>query len=49
MEYEKAGEDYSFPQPSPPVRYIRVKKLNSYGNQPYYGISEITFWGQILP
>jgi hypothetical protein len=47
MEYQKAGEDFTFPQPIPAVRYIRVKVLDTYGGTGQIKIGELTFWGQI--
>ena len=47
MEYQKAGEDFTFPQPSPAVRYIRVKVMDTYGGTGQYTIGELTFWGQL--
>ncbi len=49
MDYEKAGEDYNFPQPAPFVRYIRFKMTNSYAGTGRYQLGELTFWGQIVP
>lgn len=47
MVYEKAGEDYTFPQPSPAVKYIRFKVLSTYGGKGQYQFGEFTFWGQV--
>jgi len=49
MVYEKAGEDYTFDQPQQAVRYIRFKVVNTYGGSGKYQLSELTFWGQLMP
>lgn len=45
--YEINGEDYTFDQPQPQIRYLRFKLLDTYGGSGKYWISELTFWGQI--
>ncbi len=40
------GEDFEF-DAVPPVRYIRFKTLETYGNILQIVIAELTFWGQI--
>ncbi len=48
MEYERAGEDYSFPVGIPAVRYMRFKVLiNRGGGGKFYVLNELSFWGQI--
>jgi hypothetical protein len=49
MEYERAGEDYSFPVGIPAVRYMRFKVLiNRGGGGKFYVLNELSFWGQIV-
>lgn len=48
MVYQKAGEDFTFIQPVPSVRYIRFKVLDTYGGTGQYQFGEFTFWGQIV-
>jgi hypothetical protein len=40
------GEDYDFPPGLPPVRYIRIKVLETWNKQNFIHIAELTFWGQ---
>jgi hypothetical protein len=48
MEYERAGEDYSFPIGIPAVRYMRFKVLiNRGGGGKFYVLNELSFWGQV--
>lgn len=49
MVYQRAGEDFTFSQPVPKVRYIRFKVLKTYGGSGQYQLGEFTFWGQIKP
>ncbi len=49
IAYQNAGEDFDFNQPAPPIRYIRFKLLDTYGGTAKYWLTELTFWGQILP
>jgi hypothetical protein len=49
MVYQRAGEDFTFNQPVPKVRYIRFKVLKTYGGSGQYQLGEFTFWGQIIP
>lgn len=39
------GEDFEFPIDIPPVRYLRFKTMNTWGNVDYVYIAELTFWG----
>ncbi|MBV8251965.1 MAG: DUF4959 domain-containing protein [Chitinophaga sp.] len=39
------GEDYDMPPGIPPVRYLRVKILQTWGGFTYFYISEMSFWG----
>ena len=45
--YANAGEDFTFPMNTPPVRYIRIKTLETWGKVDYVFINEFTFWGQV--
>lgn len=47
MDYQRAGEDFSFNQPLPPIRYFRFKVTDTYGGGKYQ-LSELTFWGQLV-
>lgn len=47
MVYQREGEDFTFPQPTPAIRYIRFKVIQSYGGGKYQ-FSEFTFWGQVI-
>lgn len=40
------GEDFEFPPDTPPVRYLRIKVLDTWGGVNYMYIAELTFWGQ---
>src|SRR5690606_22916858 len=42
-EYAQQGEEYKFSIDSPPVRYIRVKSVQTWGNTDYSNSAEITF------
>lgn len=41
------GEDYEFPEGTPPARYIRIKIIETWGSLNYFFIDEMTFWGEI--
>ena len=41
------GEDFEFPENSPPVRYLRFKILETWGFLDYVYIGELSFWGQL--
>lgn len=41
------GEDFNFPEDTPPVRYLRFKILETWGFADYIYISELSFFGQI--
>jgi len=43
------GMDFDFTTDPPPVRYIRFKTTKTYGDIAQVVLSEITFWGQIIP
>ena len=47
LEYAKAGEEYSFDPNAPPVRYIRLRVLDSWGPPAdnYWYFTELSFWG----
>jgi hypothetical protein len=42
------GEDFDFENVVPPVRYIRLKSLESYSSAGQITIAELTFWGQVV-
>lgn len=42
------GEDFIFPEGIPPVRYIRIKILETWGYVDYIYLQEISFWGKVL-
>ncbi|RZL05156.1 MAG: hypothetical protein EOO89_27065, partial [Pedobacter sp.] len=43
------GADYNFDGDPPPVRYLRLKSLETYSSPGQVVISELTFFGQIVP
>jgi hypothetical protein len=45
--YAQAGEDFTLPRDTPPVRYIRIKTLETWGKVDYVFINEFTFWGSV--
>ncbi len=47
MDYQRDGEGFTFEQPQIPVRYIRMKVVDTYGGGKYQ-FGEFTFWGQVL-
>lgn len=44
VAYAKAGEEFVFPDGTPPVRYIRIKPLETWGESDWSTMSELTFW-----
>ena len=42
-----SGEDFVFPDGTPPVRYLRFRMLETWGFLDYIYIQELTFWGQL--
>lgn len=44
IAYANAGEEFTFPSNVPPVRYIRIKVLETWGNGEFMTMSELTFW-----
>ncbi|MEC3878171.1 DUF5000 domain-containing lipoprotein [Parapedobacter sp. 10938] len=42
-----AGEDFTFPDGTPPVRYLRFRMVETWGYLDYIYIQELTFWGQM--
>ena len=40
------GEDFTFPEEAPAVRYIRFKTLETWDYLDYIYIAELTFWGK---
>lgn len=47
IEKAKAGHEFKFPLDAPPVRYIRVKMLQTWGNSDYFWMAEMTIFGQL--
>lgn len=45
--YAAAGEEFLFPEDVPPVRYLRWKTLENWGNVSHVNITEIDVYGQI--
>lgn len=45
LAYLAAGEDFQFDPDAEPVRYIRMKVLDSWGTDTYWYIGEINLWG----
>lgn len=43
-----AGEDYTLPLGTPPVRYIRIKITSVWGPVDYAFIAEMDWWGKIV-
>ncbi|QEH42044.1 DUF5000 domain-containing lipoprotein [Chitinophaga sp. XS-30] len=41
------GHQFKIPIDAPPVRYIRIKMLETFGNSDYFWMAELTFFGQI--
>ncbi len=48
LEYAAAGEEFEFSSELPPVRYIRWKTLENWGNVTHVNITEIDVFGQEL-
>ncbi|MES2456470.1 MAG: DUF5000 domain-containing lipoprotein [Bacteroidota bacterium] len=42
------GADYNFDGDPPPVRYLRLKSLETYSSPGQVVIKELSFWGQII-
>jgi hypothetical protein len=47
VETYLAGEEFSFPPGTPPVRYIRFRTISTWGGVTYVHINELSFFGQI--
>ncbi len=47
-EYALRGDEHEFPDNIPPVRFIRIQFLETWGNRPNVVIGEVSFWGSIL-
>jgi hypothetical protein len=45
-DYAAKGEEFEFPADAPPVRYIRWKTLENWGNVTHVNITEIDVFGQ---
>ncbi|WP_119080031.1 DUF5000 domain-containing lipoprotein [Chitinophaga alhagiae] len=43
----QAGHEFMIPADAPPVRYIRIKMLQTFGNADYFWMAELTFFGEI--
>jgi len=48
VEYASRGEEFIFPFDTPPVRYIRIRFLNTWGNTNFAHIAETNFYGQVV-
>lgn len=46
LELLYRGEEFTFPQDIPEVRYIRIKVNETWNKQTFIHIAELTFWGQ---
>lgn len=46
--YADAGEEYVFPEGTPPVRYLRFRTLETWGAVNALMLAELTFYGQIV-
>lgn len=44
IAYANGGEEFVFPSDTSPVRYIRIKVLETWGNGTFITMSELTFW-----
>lgn len=44
VAYAKAGEEFIFPDTISAVRYIRIKVLETWGDENWSTMSELTFW-----
>jgi len=45
--YAEKGEEFLFPADAPPVRYLRWKTLENWGNVSHVNITEIDLYGQV--
>jgi len=48
VAYALAGEEFEFPFDAPPVRYIRIKILGTWGLTDFMHIGELTFFGEVV-
>lgn len=46
--YAAAGEEFVFPEDTPPVRYLRWKVYENWGNVTHVNIVEIDLFGQVI-
>ncbi len=46
VAYAKAGEEFLFPSGTPPVKYIRIKTLQTWGGVDFAHIAEMKFFGK---
>jgi len=49
LAYARTGQDFSFPDGIPAVRYIRFEVLETYNMTGQFAIGELSFWGQLVP
>ncbi|HEY9560911.1 MAG TPA: DUF5000 domain-containing lipoprotein [Anseongella sp.] len=47
LEYARAGEEFLFPEDTPPVRYLRWVTHENWGNVTHVNITEIDLFGQV--
>ena len=48
LEYARAGEEFEFPLGLPPVRYIRVKVLETFSGNKFIHTQQMWFFGKIV-
>lgn len=44
IAYARAGEEFPISGPDTPIRYIRIKVLETWGGEPWSTMAELTFW-----
>jgi len=47
LEVAAAGHEFTFPLDAPPMRYIRIRVLRTFGVTDYFWMSEVAFFGQL--